>query len=133
MLGLDMRGHQLDCDAEHRGIIGIADDRQRIGDQIVRRDEINNGADEHGLDVYWGVAIEGAIMRGQDVLEERNGRYFALELAPQLAAQAGFVVRHPAGERGKIRPKIRPSRGLLPKPHKLRASCSSPMTCSSPM
>src|SRR5260370_27633388 len=67
------------------------------------------------------MAIEGAIMRSQHVFEERNGRYVALELAPQLAAQVGFVVRQTAGQRCKVRPR----RGLLPKPHELKISCRS--------
>ena len=45
MLGLDVRGHELDRGAQHRGIVGVADDWQKIGNQIVRHDEIDDGAD----------------------------------------------------------------------------------------
>src|SRR5580704_14788524 len=91
MLRLDMRGHDLERAGKHGRVVGIADDGKRGRDQVVRHYEIDDRADEYDFYIKRGMAVEGAVMGGQQFFEERQIGRLVLDLAPEFAAQLGLV------------------------------------------
>src|SRR5579872_467144 len=121
MLRLDMRRHRLDGGAEYRRVVRQADPCQIFRHQMVRQHEIDNGADQHAFYIKRSVVVERAVMRGQQLLEKRQTRGLAQNLAPEFAPQRLLVADHAARQRGKILPRSR----LLPEPHFPRTSAVS--------
>ena len=52
---------------QYRGVVGEAEDRQHVRDEIERQDEISDGAKQRRLHVAWGLFVEGAIIRRKQI------------------------------------------------------------------
>ena len=98
---------------EHRGIVGVADHREIIGNDIGRQHEISERADEDGLHLERRLPIERAIMRGNQIFDERQLRREAPQLAPKSAPHFLLV----GGETARQRFGVNPRCAIVPERH----------------
>ena len=99
-----MRGDELDGGGEHGGIIAIADDRQDVGNRVRRQHEVSKRANERRLHAQRGLAIERAIMGGEQIFRERQARREPPQLLPEAAPDFRFVGSDPPRQRRGVRP-----------------------------
>src|SRR5215471_13539637 len=94
MLRPDMNGNQPNRGSQHGGIVGEADERQHVGNEVERQHEIRQRAEQGDLNPARGVTIEGAEIGCDQILGKRKPRGEPPELWPEFAAHAGFLARH---------------------------------------
>ena len=104
MVGRDVRRYEFDRGRKHRGIVGVADHRQHVGNEVGGEHEIGERANERGLHMDRRLAIERAIMGGDQIFRERQPRRKPTQLLPEIAPQSGFVSGNTARQRFDIRP-----------------------------
>ena len=97
MVRRDVGRDQPDRGGEHRGIIGEAEHRQHVRDEIERQDEIGDGAEQRRLDMARRLLVERAIIGRQQILGERQPGHHPLQLDPEAPAHAFAVFRQPVG------------------------------------
>ena len=86
----DMAGHEAERGRQHRGVIGEAQRRDEVGNRVNRQHEICQRGEQGGAHRMRGLAVECAVIGGEEILGERNERGVAAELLPETAAQAGL-------------------------------------------
>ena len=102
MLRTHVLRHQLDRGRQHRGIVGEADQWQHIGNDVDRQHEIGERAEERGLHMRRRVAVERAIIGGEQILDERQHRRDPLGLDPELRPQRLLVARVLVARIGRV-------------------------------
>src|SRR3954453_8797889 len=93
----DVAGNHADRGGEHGGVIGEAENRHHVGDEIERQDEIGNRAEQRGLDMARRLPVERAVIGREQILRERQMRGDTLQLAPEAAAHALTIFRELIG------------------------------------
>jgi hypothetical protein len=88
MVGADMGRNEPDRGGEHRCIIGEADDRQHVGDQVEWQDEIGERGDQNELDATGRVAIEGTEIGREQVFGKGQIGRKAPEFRAKLTSNA---------------------------------------------
>src|SRR3954464_5459304 len=97
MLIRDVAGNHADRGGEYGGVIGEAEDRHHVGNEIKRQDEIGDRPEQRRLDMARRLPVEGAVIGGEQILRERQLRGDTLQLAPEAAAHALTIFREPVG------------------------------------
>ena len=97
MIRRDVACDQPDRGGEHGGIIGEAEHRQHVRNEIERQDEIGDRAEQRRLHMARRLLVERAIIGREQILGERQLRHHALELDPEAPAHAFAVFRQPIG------------------------------------
>src|SRR6516225_8117709 len=101
MLGTHVRSDHPDRGEQNGGIVGETEQRQEIGNEVERQDKICKRKHERRFYLQRRCPIEGAIIRGQQILGKRKPRGQALDLGPELAAHV-LLVATAAGKPGCI-------------------------------
>ncbi len=97
MLRHDVGRDQPDRGGEDGGIVGEAEHRQHVRNEIERQDEIGDSAQERRLHVARRLLVERAVIRRQQILGEGKLRHDPLEFDPEAPAHAFAVFRQPVG------------------------------------
>ena len=90
-------GDQPDRGGEHRRIIGEAEHRHHVGDEIERQDEIGDRAEQRDLHMARRLLVEGAVIGREQILGERQFGRHPLQLDPETPAHALAVLREAIG------------------------------------
>ena len=93
MLRTQVASHHAQHRKQYGGIVGKAKKRQHVGHKVERQHEIGERADQRGLHLQRRVAIEGAIIGGEQILGERQAGTDTAYLAPEAAAYRLLVAR----------------------------------------
>src|SRR5258705_1092473 len=91
MLGPDVSGYEPQRRGQHRRVIRIAKNRQDVGNEIDRQNEIGERAEERGFHLDRRGAVEGAVIGGEEIFGERQTSRDALGLAPEPAPHPRLV------------------------------------------
>src|ERR1043166_6337637 len=102
-----MRGNQTNGGREPRRVVGEADHRQHVGNGVERQHEIGERADERCLHLERRVAVEGAVVGGEQILDEGQAGAEALHLDPEAATDRVLVAR------GTVETHVVEGRGLF--------------------
>ena len=94
VLRRDMDRNQLDRGGEDCGIIGEANERQHIGNEVERQHKVRERADQGDLNPARRVAIECAEIGRDQILGKRQPRGESPEFRPKLTAEPGLLARH---------------------------------------
>src|SRR5262245_50105655 len=99
MLRPNMTDHQPQRSGEHCGIVCEAEQRQHVRHEIKRQDEIGQRADQRDLNVARRVAIERAVICGEQILGEWQPHGDSPRLCPEITPHAALfaLVAHPIG------------------------------------
>ena len=81
----DMRGDETDHRREQRRIVGEAEPRDHVGDDVDGQDEIGDGRKQHAAHAHRGRRVERAVIGGDQVVDEGNHPGEPLELGPEVA------------------------------------------------
>ena len=93
MLGQHVRSDHADGGREHRGVIGVADQRQIIRNHVKRQNKISERAPKGRAHGERSLTIERAVIGGKRILRERNACGDRLHLLPDARLDVGFVGR----------------------------------------
>ena len=97
MLRRDVARDQPDRGGKHRGIVGEAEHRQHVRNEIERQDEIGDGPEQRRLHMARGLPVEGAIIGREQILGERKFCNDPFQLDPEAPAHAFVVLGQPVG------------------------------------
>ena len=93
----DVAGDHADRGREYRGVVGEAEHRQHVRDEIERQDEIGDGAEQRRLHMARRLPVERAIIGREQILGEGQLCHHPLQLDPEAPAHAVAVLRQPVG------------------------------------
>src|ERR1051326_3018259 len=91
MLRFDLVPDELGRGGDRGGIVGQADDRQHVGYQIERIDEVGERGYQRNPHIGRRLTVERAVVDGENLLGERGLGREAAELAPEIAQHARFI------------------------------------------
>ena len=97
MFRRDVACDHPDCGGEHRGIIGEAEHRQHVRDEVERQDEIGDGPEQRRLHMARGLAVERAIIGREQILGEGEFCGDPFQFGPEAPAHAFVVLGQPVG------------------------------------
>src|SRR5204863_437129 len=104
-----------DRGGEHGCIVGEAEHRQHVGHEVERQDEIGKRAQERDLDMPRRLAVERAIIGGEQIFGEGQLRHHLFELDPEPPAHA-----------------MKPKASLKSSKTKVRSIASRPLVSAQP-
>jgi len=73
---------QPDGGGEQRRVIGVTDDGKHIGDHVGRQHKVGQRPDQRGFHMHRGLSVERTIVRGDQILGERQPRRERVQLSP---------------------------------------------------
>jgi hypothetical protein len=76
---------------QHGGIIGEAEQRHKVGQEIDRHDEVSERCQQRAAHAQRRVAVERAVIGGDRVFRERDLRGHGFHLGPELFAHARSI------------------------------------------
>src|SRR5262249_29230799 len=98
VLRSDVNRSQPDRGGEDGGIVGEADERQHVRNEVKRQHKVRERTDEGDLNPGRRVAIERAEIGCSQILGKRQPRSESLDFRPEFAAQASLL----APQRGVV-------------------------------
>ena len=84
--------HQIDGGRQHGSVIGKAEHRQDVGNNVGRQHEIGERADQRGLHRQRRTAVECTVVGGDQILGERDRGRDAARFTPKMMAKGPSIV-----------------------------------------